>query len=45
MDAQVTDIKFLQQLFKRFVPAVISSKGSGQKLSKRPTMRKPLVYE
>jgi hypothetical protein len=24
MDPQVTDIKFLQQLFKRFVPAVIS---------------------
>ena len=41
MDPQVTDIKFLQHLFKRFVPAVISesSKGSGQKLSKRPVFK------
>lgn len=39
MDAQVTDIKFLQHLFKRFVPAVISSKGSRQKFSKRPVFK------
>lgn len=39
MDPQVTDIKFLQHLFKRFVPAVIASKGSGHKLSKRPVFK------
>ena len=39
MNAQVTDIKFLQHLFKRFVPAVISSKGSGHKFSKRPVFK------
>jgi hypothetical protein len=37
MDLQITDIKFLQDLFKRFVPAVISSKG--QKLSKQPVFK------
>ena len=39
MEPHVTDIKFLQHLFKRFVPAVIASKGSGQKLSKRPVFK------
>ena len=39
MDSQVTDIKFLQDLFKRFVPAVMSSRGPGQKLSKRPVFK------
>lgn len=35
----ITDIKFLHDLFKRFVPAVIASKGSGEKLSKRPVFK------
>ena len=37
----ITDIKFLQDLFKRFVPAVVASKckGSGEKLSKRPVFK------
>lgn len=39
MEPQVTDIKFMQQLFKRFVLAVISSKGPWQKLSKRPVFK------
>jgi hypothetical protein len=39
MDSHVTDIKFLQNLFKRFVPAVIANKGPGKKLSKRPVFK------
>lgn len=39
MEPQVTDIKFLQHLFKRFVPAVIARKEGGQKLAKRPVFK------
>lgn len=39
MEPQATDIKFLQHLFKRFVPAVIARKGGGQKLAKRPVFK------
>jgi hypothetical protein len=36
MGEDMTDIKFLQELFKKFVPAVISSKGLNHKKSKKP---------
>lgn len=39
MNKQHTDIEFLQDLFKRFVPAVVSSNGSGNKRSKRPVFK------
>ena len=39
MDTPITDIRFLQDLFKKFVPAVIVKQGSGQKLTKRPVFK------
>lgn len=39
MDSNAIDIEFLQNVFKRFVPAVISDKGQGHKRSKRPVFK------
>jgi hypothetical protein len=40
MDKLIKDTEFLQDLFKRFVPAVVSSEGShSHKLSKRPVFK------
>ncbi len=39
MGDKVTDIQFLQDLFKKFVLAVTSSRGIGNKKSKRPVFK------
>ncbi len=39
MAGPVTDMEFMQNLFKRFVPAVVSNKGIGNKKSKRPVFK------